>query len=161
MENRLVQQLRTSHPNASVETVEVSKSTETSTQPQISEGLPNTEVNHAKTYASVVRRVLVDAKSGQEMDVNLPGPTPIPAKRSLKGRKPITKTNGRVGKLRRPKKKTSTQKKPQPQTNGILGAVSDVTKILDILCPEAAVCVRKLVDSLKPLLGMLGKLMDR
>lgn len=160
LENRLIQQVRASHPKAEIQTVEVARVTE--------ERAPDESVSQSDsevpiTYASVVasRAIHVDTADGREFNVHLPGPTPIPRAVVKSNDKPkVTKkiravVNRRFKKVAAPTGGTSRRtalglKLDSPKT------LRPIIRLLDAFCPKASRCLKQLIQALGPVLKLAG-----
>lgn len=146
MENRVVQQLRFSHPAAPVEAIDYPP-------------LPTTDSNEAsgaepapadpghKSYAAAVRAVIVSSAEGAKIQVNLPGHTMTANTRKKRSAPRVSGP------------KTKKQKKAAKPMTGFNFTpekiIQPILRVLDALCPEAAQSLRQLLSSLGPWLNVL------
>ena len=154
METRLVQQLKSAHPSAEIGTIsEPAHTPEVFASDQAeSTGLP------PKSYAAVVRSMVVEADSNSVIRVNLPGPTPIPKKKKDKLGKSTVNLKKRVFSITATSKSTS---KKASSKDSPLKLIKPIVQMLEAVCPDAVAYLRKFMASLGPLLSMLQGMSGR
>ena len=96
----------------------------------------------------------MDADEGKEMEVNLLGPTVLPTKRVSKKKRSTTQRVNSFNFNAKPKKKSTRVSKAPFLLKNMSGAVTEIFKILDIICPG----LRRLAESLSPVLESLRRL---
>lgn len=159
MESRLVQQLRASHPDASIGTVDFPPLDSRPTSGETAEApVPTSDPSGPrKTYAAAARSLIVGSEEDPQIRVNLPGHTTIPKPRPRK--RPLQKSNKTVRRTPRSSGKSAgagaLSSNLSTVANSVLGPL---IKFLDVFCPEASQCLVRLVQALGPLLAMVGGL---
>lgn len=157
MEKRLIQQLKSSHPTAAVETMDFPA--------LVTPAIDNTEAVETespaepaplKSYAAAVRTVVVTQNEKDDIHVNLPNPTAIPKTKKKKKKTVVNKTTGtprQATSLGTKRKKTGGKTATSPSE-----LLQPLIALLEAVCPKAASGLRELLKNLGPLLTMLGQL---
>ena len=158
MEARLLQQIKADNPEAShVKVITVTNPDEGAInkkcgEPMDSKKVPAVSGTSARSYAAVVRSVVLDKPEGVQVMINLPGATNIPnitKKSKARGTRKTYKGYSLKGRL--PKSSRASR----VSTKISLNSLNPVLNLLTAVCPKAAKSLRKLILVLGPLLSVL------